>query len=85
MRFVATLGRPPAILRRASASGLVVRRRRAGGAGSRGTAAGLPEQELPILCRVARADGRNWPWTLFWWFLLCGAKLAGAFERRGRR
>jgi len=57
MRFVATLGRPatlrrpPATLRRASASGDVVRRRRGGATGSRGTAAGFPEHEFPILRR----------------------------------
>jgi len=61
MRLVATLGRPatlrrpPATLRRASASGDVVRRRRGGATGSRGTAAGFPEQEFPILCRGAAA------------------------------
>ena len=73
MRFVATLGRPPATLgrppmlgrppatlRRASASGEVVRRLRGAAAGSRGTAAGLPEQEFPILCRGVGVYRRNW-------------------------
>ena len=43
-----------------AASGEVVRRLRGAAAGSRGTAAGLPEQELPILCRGGGVYRRNW-------------------------
>ena len=100
MRFVATLnrpatlGRPPATLRRASASGEVVRRRRTGGA-SRGTAAGLPEQLLPIAAvytsrrwRLAQpvdgVDRRNWQGTNNLFFNRWGA-YGTALERSAAR